>query len=44
MFECSRLTSVNTRFQQYLDIMCMDLGLNPYRKVRWLLTHLEVVW
>ncbi len=32
-FEPSRSCAVNTRFQQYLDIMLADLGLSPYRKL-----------
>ena len=31
-FEPSRSCGVNTRFQQYLDGMLRDLGLDPYRK------------
>lgn len=31
-FEPSRSCAVNTRFQQYLDVLLKDLGLNPYRK------------
>lgn len=32
-FEPSRSCAVNTRFQQYLDIMLTDLGVSPYRKL-----------
>lgn len=32
-FEPSRSCAVNTRFQQYLDVLLKDLGLNPYRKM-----------
>ncbi len=32
-FEPSRSCAVNTRFQQYLDIMLGDLGVSPYRKL-----------
>ena len=32
-FEPSRSCAVNTRFQQYIDIMLQDLGLSPYRKL-----------
>ena len=32
-FEPSRSCAVNTRFQQYLDILLLDLGLSPYRKL-----------
>ncbi|MGB1288812.1 MAG: FAD-dependent oxidoreductase, partial [Aggregatilineales bacterium] len=31
-FEPSRLMAVNTRFQQYLDIILLDMTLSPYRK------------
>jgi dimethylaniline monooxygenase (N-oxide forming) len=31
-YEPSRACAVNTRFQQYLDIMLTELGLSPYRK------------
>jgi dimethylaniline monooxygenase (N-oxide forming) len=31
--EASRGCAVNTRFQQYLDIMLADLGISPYRKL-----------
>jgi dimethylaniline monooxygenase (N-oxide forming) len=31
-FEPSRSCGVNTRFQQYLDTLLMDLKLSPYRK------------
>jgi Predicted flavoprotein involved in K+ transport len=32
-FEPSRSCAINTRFQQYLDIMLSDLGQSPYRKL-----------
>jgi hypothetical protein len=32
-FEPSRSCAVNTRFQQYIDILLQDLGLSPYRKL-----------
>ena len=32
-FEPSRSCAVNTRFQQYIDIMLRELGVNPYRKM-----------
>lgn len=32
-FEPSRSCAINTRFQQYLDIMLSDLGISPYRKL-----------
>lgn len=32
-FEPSRSVAVSTRFQQYLDILLLDLGLSPYRKL-----------
>ncbi|MGR8947404.1 MAG: flavin-containing monooxygenase [Gammaproteobacteria bacterium] len=32
-FEPSRSCAVNTRFQQYNDIILKDLGINPYRKM-----------
>ncbi len=32
-FEPSRSCAVNTRFQQYIDIMLADLRLSPYRKL-----------
>jgi cation diffusion facilitator CzcD-associated flavoprotein CzcO len=31
--EPSRSCAVNTRFQQYLDILLADLGISPYRKL-----------
>ncbi|KIG18442.1 Cyclohexanone monooxygenase [Enhygromyxa salina] len=31
-FEPSRSCAVNTRFQQYLDILLAELGVSPYRK------------
>jgi dimethylaniline monooxygenase (N-oxide forming) len=32
-FEPSRSCAVNTRFQQYNDIILLELGLSPYRKM-----------
>lgn len=32
-FEPSRSCGVNTRFQQYLDTLLLDLGVSPYRKL-----------
>lgn len=32
-YEPSRSCAVNTRFQQYLDIMLQELGVSPYRKM-----------
>jgi hypothetical protein len=32
-FEPSRSCAVNTRYQQYIDIMLADLGVSPYRKL-----------
>ena len=32
-YEPSRSCAVNTRFQQYIDILLMELGLSPYRKM-----------
>jgi dimethylaniline monooxygenase (N-oxide forming) len=32
-FEPSRSCAVNTRYQQYIDIMLNDLGVSPYRKM-----------
>ena len=32
-FEPSRSCAVNTRYQQYLDLLLKDLGLSPYRKL-----------
>jgi dimethylaniline monooxygenase (N-oxide forming) len=32
-FEPSRSCAVNTRFQQYNDILLIELGLSPYRKM-----------
>lgn len=32
-YEPSRSCAVNTRFQQYIDIMLQDLGVSPYRKM-----------
>lgn len=31
-FEPSRGCAITTRFQQYLDLMLMELGFSPYRK------------
>lgn len=31
-YEPSRLCAVNTRYQQYLDLLMRELGLSPYRK------------
>ena len=39
-FEPSRSCAVNTRFQQYLDVILKDLGLNPYRKLPNILAEL----
>ena len=39
-FEPSRSCAVNTRFQQYLDVLLQDLGLNPYRKMPNVLAEL----
>ena len=39
-FEPSRSCAVNTRFQQYLDVLLKDLGLNPYRKLPNILAEL----
>ena len=39
-FEPSRSCAVNTRFQQYLDVLLQDLGLSPYRKMPNLLAEL----
>ena len=39
-FEPSRSCAVNTRFQQYLDVLLKDLGLSPYRKMPNLLAEL----
>ena len=39
-FEPSRSCAVNTRFQQYLDVLLQDLGLNPYRKMPNILAEL----
>lgn len=33
VFETTLNCAVNGRFQQYLDILCMDLGVSPYRKM-----------
>ncbi|MEG5136241.1 MULTISPECIES: flavin-containing monooxygenase [unclassified Microcoleus] len=32
-FEPSRSCAINTRFQQYIDIMLKDMGVSPYRKL-----------
>jgi hypothetical protein len=32
-FEPSRSCAVNTRYQQYIDILLNDLGVSPYRKL-----------
>jgi cation diffusion facilitator CzcD-associated flavoprotein CzcO len=32
-FEPSRSLAINTRFQQYIDILLKDLGVSPYRKL-----------
>ncbi len=32
-YEPSRSCAVNTRFQQYIDILLQDLGISPYRKM-----------
>ena len=32
-FEASRSCAVNTRFQQYIDVLLADLGFSPYRKL-----------
>lgn len=32
-FENARSCAVSTRFQQYIDIMLMELGISPYRKL-----------
>ncbi len=32
-FEPMRSCAVNTRFQQYIDILLQDLGVSPYRKL-----------
>lgn len=32
-YEPSRSCAVNTRFQQYIDILLLELGLSPYRKM-----------
>ena len=39
-FEPSRSCAVNTRFQQYLDIMLLELGVSPYRKMPNLLAEI----
>ncbi|MCZ6892719.1 MAG: hypothetical protein O7H40_01565, partial [Gammaproteobacteria bacterium] len=32
-FEPSRSCAISTRFQQYIDVMLIELGLSPYRKL-----------
>ena len=32
-FEPTRAYLISTRFQQYLDTLLLDLGLNPFRKM-----------
>ncbi len=32
-FEPSRSCAINTRYQQYLDMLLQDLGVSPYRKL-----------
>ncbi|MBL8061952.1 MAG: hypothetical protein JNK32_02960, partial [Anaerolineales bacterium] len=32
-FENARACAVSTRFQQYIDILLMELGISPYRKL-----------
>jgi hypothetical protein len=32
-FENARSCAVSTRFQQYIDILLMELGVSPYRKL-----------
>ncbi|HND33184.1 MAG TPA: hypothetical protein PLA94_24470, partial [Myxococcota bacterium] len=41
-FEPSRSCAVNTRYQQYLDILLQDLGLSPYRKLPNVLAEIFV--
>ncbi len=41
-FEPSRSCAVNTRFQQYIDIMLQELGVSPYRKMPNLLAEVFV--
>ena len=41
-FEPSRSCAVNTRFQQYMDIMLKELGISPYRKMPNLLAEIFV--
>ena len=41
-FEPSRSCAVNTRFQQYMDIMLQELGISPYRKMPNLLAEIFV--
>jgi cation diffusion facilitator CzcD-associated flavoprotein CzcO len=33
LFEPSRSCAINTRFQQYNDMLCIELGLSPHRKM-----------
>jgi dimethylaniline monooxygenase (N-oxide forming) len=33
VFEPSRSCAINTRYQQYLDMLLQDLGVSPYRKL-----------
>jgi dimethylaniline monooxygenase (N-oxide forming) len=33
LFEPSRSCAINTRFQQYNDMLCLELGLAPHRKL-----------
>jgi hypothetical protein len=33
LFEPSRSCAINTRFQQYNDMLCLELGLRPHRKL-----------
>ena len=39
-YEPSRSCAVNTRFQQYIDILLKDLGVSPYRKMPNILAEL----
>lgn len=41
-FEPSRSCAVNTRFQQYNDMMLQELGISPYRKMPNLLAEIFV--
>ena len=38
-FEPTRAYLILTRFQQYIDTLMLDLGLNPYRKMPNLLAE-----